>query len=65
MAKIKKLMKALEAAGWRPAGERGGLVQLAHPKRAGRLTLPNQKCTLPEDVAIQVAAAGGLKGKGV
>ncbi|MEJ0072465.1 MAG: hypothetical protein WDO24_31500 [Pseudomonadota bacterium] len=34
MAKIKKLLKALESAGWQPAEERGALIQFAHPKRA-------------------------------
>lgn len=64
MAKIKKLMKALEAAGWEPTEERGPLIQLAHPKRAGRLTLPSQKCTVPDAVAAQVLAAAGIKVKG-
>ena len=64
MAKIKKLMKALESAGWEPSAERGGLVQLAHAKRAGRITLPSQKCSLPDDVIAQVMAAAGIKVKG-
>jgi predicted RNA binding protein YcfA (HicA-like mRNA interferase family) len=64
MAKIKKLLKALESAGWEPAEERGGLVQFAHPKRAGRVTLPTKKCSLPDDVVTQVMAAAGIKVKG-
>ena len=64
MAKIKKLMKALESAGWAPTEERGSLVQLAHAKRAGRITLPGHKCTLPDDVVAQVMAAAGIKVKG-
>ena len=65
MAKIKKLLKALESAGWQPAEERGTLIQFAHPKRAGRVTLPNHKCSLPDEVVAQVIAAAGIKGKGV
>jgi predicted RNA binding protein YcfA (HicA-like mRNA interferase family) len=64
MAKIKKLLKALESAGWQPAEERGALVQFAHPKRAGRVTLPNHKCNLPDEVIAQVIAAAGIKAKG-
>jgi predicted RNA binding protein YcfA (HicA-like mRNA interferase family) len=64
MAKIKKLLKALEAAGWEPTEQRGELVQFAHPKRAGRVTLPSQKCTVPDEVVAQVLAAAGIKGKG-
>lgn len=64
MAKIKKLLKALEGAGWHPAEERGELIQLVHPKRPGCLTLPRQKCVLPDDVATQVLAAAGIKSKG-
>ncbi|HUA55366.1 MAG TPA: type II toxin-antitoxin system HicA family toxin [Candidatus Sulfotelmatobacter sp.] len=64
MAKIKKLLKALESAGWEPAEERGGLVQFAHPKRAGRVTLPSHKCSLPDEVVTQVLASAGIKTKG-
>ena len=64
MAKIKKLMKALESAGWETTAARGGLVQLAHAKRAGRITLPSHKCALPDDIVAQVMAAAGIKGKG-
>jgi predicted RNA binding protein YcfA (HicA-like mRNA interferase family) len=64
MAKIKKLLKALESAGWQPTEERGALIQFSHPKRAGRVTLPNHKCSLPDEVVAQVIAAAGIKGKG-
>ncbi len=64
MAKIKKLLRAVEAAGWQPVETRGTLVQYAHPKRAGRLTLPGQKCSLPEAIITQVMEAAGIKGKG-
>ena len=64
MAKIKKLLKALESAGWQPVEERETLIQLAHPKRPGRLTLPSAKCVLPDPVAVEVLAAAGIKTKG-
>jgi predicted RNA binding protein YcfA (HicA-like mRNA interferase family) len=64
MAKIKKLLKALESAGWQPSEERDTMIQFVHPKRAGRLTLPSGKCVLPDDVAAQVLAAAGIKTKG-
>ncbi|MBV8165815.1 MAG: type II toxin-antitoxin system HicA family toxin [Alphaproteobacteria bacterium] len=64
MAKIKKLLKMLESAGWQPVEERESLIQLAHPKRAGRLTLPSAKCVLPDAVAVEVLAAAGVKTKG-
>lgn len=64
MAKIKKLLKALEGAGWQPVEERETMIQFAHPKRAGRLTLPRAKCVLPEDVAAQLLTAAGVKAKG-
>jgi predicted RNA binding protein YcfA (HicA-like mRNA interferase family) len=64
MAKIKKLLKALETGGWEPAEQRGELVQFAHPKRAGRITLPNQKCTVPDEIVAQVLTAAGIKRKG-
>lgn len=64
MAKIKKLLRVLEGAGWQPVEERDDMIQLAHPKRPGRLTLPQQKCVLPDDVAAQLLMAAGLKAKG-
>jgi predicted RNA binding protein YcfA (HicA-like mRNA interferase family) len=64
MAKIKKLLKALEGAGWQPVEERESLIQLAHPKRTGRLTVPSAKCVLPDAVTIEVLAAAGIRTKG-
>lgn len=64
MAKIRKVLKALEAAGWAVVATRDDLLQLAHPKRTGRLTLPDRKTSLPDDVALPLLAAAGLKIKG-
>ncbi len=64
MAKLRKLIKTLEADGWVQADRRGDLVQLKHPDRPERLTLPTLKANLPPEAARAIAAAAGLKPKG-
>ena len=61
MAKTKKILKSLEAEGWRPVAERDGLIQLAHPERSGRITLPSRKASLPPPVWSALAARAGVK----
>jgi predicted RNA binding protein YcfA (HicA-like mRNA interferase family) len=60
MAKLRKLVKAIEAAGWRPAVETDVLVVYRHPQRLGLLTLPTAKADLPPAVAQGLRLAAGL-----
>lgn len=63
MAKARKLLKSLEAAGWAVVARREGHVQLRHPERSERLTLPAAKLTLPGEPARLLGEFAGLRAK--
>ncbi|MDX2103141.1 MAG: hypothetical protein EAZ99_15820 [Alphaproteobacteria bacterium] len=60
MAKVRRLIKTLEAEGWEPALKREDFTLWRHPERPQRLTLPSYKCSIPEGLAQQVAAIAGI-----
>lgn len=41
------VIKALEADGWREVARRGSHVQMKHPSKPGRVTVPHPKKDLP------------------
>lgn len=60
MAKLKKLIKTLEAAGWAEVAETSTAIQLRHPARRQRLTLSRGKAQVPKPVAQRLLAQAGL-----
>lgn len=63
MAKLRKLVKALEAEGWVITEQRGPLARYLSPAGDRCLTLPLGKAALPPPVAAGLAAYAGLRGK--
>ena len=63
MAKTRKLLKLLEADGWKPIAERVGYVRLAKPGVAARLTLPQGKFQISDAVVAEILALAGARGK--
>lgn len=43
MVTSREILAALEAAGWRRVGQKGSHVQLKHPDRPGRVTVPHPR----------------------
>lgn len=43
----RKLIRMLRAEGWQIVAQRGSHVQLKHPERSGRITVPHPKTDLP------------------
>lgn len=43
----RKLIRMLRAEGWQIVVQRGSHVQLKHPERPGRITVPHPKTDLP------------------
>lgn len=60
MAKLRRLVKALEADGWTAAAKREDFVLYTHRIKAGRLTLPSYKCAVPDAVALELAALAAI-----
>lgn len=43
----KAIIKALEADGWQKVAQKGSHVQLKHPRKSGRVTVPHPKRDIP------------------
>jgi predicted RNA binding protein YcfA (HicA-like mRNA interferase family) len=63
MAKLRKLVKTLEAAGWVEVTRRDGFAQWRHAGTGRRVTLPLGKATLPPSVADDLLVYCGLPTK--
>ncbi|MFY8106253.1 MAG: type II toxin-antitoxin system HicA family toxin [Elstera sp.] len=63
MAKLRKLVKTLEAAGWAEVTRRDGFGQWQHAGTGRRVTLPLGKATLPPAVADGLLVYCGLPTK--
>ncbi|NCP10760.1 MAG: addiction module toxin, HicA family [Sphingomonadales bacterium] len=55
------VIKALKAAGWEQVGQKGSHVQLKHPARKGRVTVPHPKHDLPTGTLKSIERQSGLK----
>jgi len=55
------VIKALKAAGWEQVGQKGSHVQLKHPARKGRGTVPHPKYDLPTGTLKSIERQSGLK----
>ncbi|MGJ3261639.1 MAG: type II toxin-antitoxin system HicA family toxin [Salinarimonas sp.] len=55
------VLDALRAAGWREVARKGSHVQLKHPDRAGRVTVPHPKRDIPVGTLKSIERQSGLK----
>jgi len=60
MARLRRLIKSLEAVGWQITERRSGLLRLTHPSKLNILTLPERKQAIPDAVSDAVMQAAGL-----
>lgn len=54
------VIKALEAAGWNRVAQKGSHIQLKHPTRPGRVTVPHPKRDLPIGTLKSIEKQSGL-----
>jgi predicted RNA binding protein YcfA (HicA-like mRNA interferase family) len=60
-----EVLDRLEQAGWRKLAQKGSHVQLRHPTRPGRVTVPHPERDIPVGTPISIEKQSGLKlGKG-
>jgi len=57
----REVLVALKADGWREVAQRGSHVQLKHPTKAGRVTVPHPKRDLPIGTLRSVERQAGVK----
>jgi predicted RNA binding protein YcfA (HicA-like mRNA interferase family) len=56
----REVIAALVAAGWREVNRVGSHVQLKHPQRPGRVTVPHPKRDLPIGTLRSIERQSGL-----
>ena len=55
------VLRALMADGWRQVARKGSHVQLKHPVKAGRVTVPHPKRNLPVGTVKGIERQAGIK----
>lgn len=55
------VIKMLEADGWYQVAKRGSHVQLKHPTKPGRVTVPHPEHDLPQGTLKSIERQSGLK----
>jgi predicted RNA binding protein YcfA (HicA-like mRNA interferase family) len=55
------VLRRLKADGWREVAQKGSHVQLKHPAKAGRVTVPHPKRDLPIGTLKSVERQAGIK----
>jgi predicted RNA binding protein YcfA (HicA-like mRNA interferase family) len=55
------ILKSLAAVGWVVVAQKGSHVQLRHPKRSGRVTVPHPKRDLPDGTIRSIERQSGLR----
>jgi len=56
-----EVLRRLKADGWYQVAQRGSHVQLKHPKKPGRVTVPHPKKDLPAGTLRSIARQAGIK----
>jgi predicted RNA binding protein YcfA (HicA-like mRNA interferase family) len=57
----RSVIAALEADGWRQIAQRGSHVQLKHPTKPGRVTVPHPKRDLPVGTLRSIEKQANLR----
>ena len=55
----RKLIRKLKAGGWVVVAQRGSHVQLKHPERPGRVTVPHPRRDLPTGMVRSIYRQAG------
>jgi predicted RNA binding protein YcfA (HicA-like mRNA interferase family) len=59
--KSRDVIKALKAAGFAKVAQKGSHVQLKHPGRSGRVTVPHPEMDLPVGTLKSIERQSGVK----
>jgi predicted RNA binding protein YcfA (HicA-like mRNA interferase family) len=55
------VIKALERDGWRKVAQKGSHIQLKHPSKPGRVTVPHPRRDLPIGTVKSIERQSGLR----
>jgi predicted RNA binding protein YcfA (HicA-like mRNA interferase family) len=57
----REVIAALEQAGWEQVRQKGSHIQLKHPDRTGRVTVPHPNPDIPINTLKSIEKQSGLK----
>ena len=57
----REIMHRLEADGWYRVGQRGSHVQLKHPTKPGRVTVPHPEKDIPVKTLKSIERQSGIR----
>ena len=57
---VRELLKILKDDGWYEANQRGSHIQLKHPIKKGKVTLPNHNGDIPKNTLKSIYKQAGL-----
>jgi predicted RNA binding protein YcfA (HicA-like mRNA interferase family) len=57
----REVLRRLEADGWLRVAQKGSHVQLKHPAKAGRVTVPHPRRDLPKGTLKSIERPAGLR----
>jgi predicted RNA binding protein YcfA (HicA-like mRNA interferase family) len=57
----REILAALKADGWYEVARRGSHLQLKHPTKSGRVTVPHPKRNIPVGTLRNIERQAGLK----
>ncbi len=57
----REVLRRLRKDGWVEAGQRGSHVQLTHPEKPGRVTVPHPRRDIPKGTLRSIERQSGLR----
>ena len=57
----RKVISALQAAGWYKVAQKGSHIQFKHPDRPGRVTVPHPNRDIPKSTLHSIERQSGLR----
>ncbi len=59
--KVKELIKLLKNDGWQEKDQKGSHLQLVHPEKSGKVTIPVHGGDIPKGTLNSILKQAGLK----
>jgi len=57
----REILKMLRKDGWVQVSQRGSHIQMEHPKKAGKVSVPNHKGDIAKGTLHSILSQAGLK----
>ncbi|MCL2276962.1 MAG: type II toxin-antitoxin system HicA family toxin [Treponema sp.] len=58
---VREMLRILRKDGWFQVSQRGSHIQMEHPKKAGKVSVPNHKGDIAKGTLRSILSQAGLK----